>query len=168
VINTLETIFPREANNDYQGSPIAFYGFLPIVAMQAFSACVHYFTYDSGKIQIAGMIPFEGTPDPSGLIFALGANAGAWELIILAIYGIVLWRYRNLIPLVFTLAIAKSLLGFGNTFLHPIDPAYFEHTPPALIVRLPRLGFEVLMLFLAVRQPTKSPAPAAVLPDHGH
>lgn len=167
MIKTLETIFPREASNDYRGSRIALYGFLPVVAIQTFSACVHYFTYDSGKVQIAGMIPFDGTPDPSGLIFALGANAGAWELIILAIYGVVLWRYRNLIPLMFALAIAKSLLGFGNTCLHPIDPAYFEHTPPALIVRLPRLGFELLMLLLAVRQPAKSPAPAVVIPDHG-
>ena len=155
-MNISEIIFLRQANNEYLGSPIAFYGFLLIVATQAFSACVHYFTYDSGKVQIAGLMPLEGTPDPSGLIFALGANAGAWELIILAIYGVVLWRYRSLIPLMFVLAITKSLLGFGNSLLHPLDPAYFEHTPPALIARVPRFVFELVMLFLAVRQPQKN------------
>ena len=161
-MNFFETVFPRQANNDYKGSPIAFYGFLLVVATQSFSGLVHYFTYDSGKVQIAGLMPLQGTPDPSGLIFALSANAGAWELIILAIYGVVLWRYRSLIPLMFVLAIAKSLLGFGNTFLHPLDPAYFEHTPPALIARVPRSVFELVMLFLAVRRPSKN----AVMADN--
>ena len=104
--SALETIFPRQASNDYRGGPVPFYGFLLVIAQHAFSACVHYFTYDSGKVQIAGMIPFEGTPDPNALVFALGGNAGAWELIILMLYGIVLWRYRNLIPLMFALVIA--------------------------------------------------------------
>lgn len=124
-----------------------------MIAQHAFSACVHYFTYDSGKVSIAGMIPFEGTPDPNAVIFAFGANAGAWELIILMLYGIVLWRYRNLIPLMFALVIAISLLRYGNGILHPIGPEYFEHTPPAWIVALPKLLFAVLMLFLCVRQP---------------
>ena len=158
--NVLETIFPQAANNDYRGSAVAFYGFLLVIAQQAFSACVHYFTYDSGKVQIAGMIPFEGTPDPDALIFALGANAGAWELIVLTVYGVVLWRYRNLIPLMFALVLAKSLLGFGNGILHPIGPEYFEHTPPAMIVELPMLLFAVVMLFLSMRQPARRPAHA--------
>ena len=156
--NILETIFPREANNDYQGSPIAFYGFLPIVAMQAFSACVHYFTYDSGKVQIAGMIPFEGTPDPDAMVFAMGGNAGSWELIILMLYGLVLWRYRNLIPLMFVVVISISLLRYGNGILHPIGPEYFEHTPPARIAALPRILFDGVMLLLAVRQSSRTPA----------
>ena len=96
-MNFFETVFPRQANNDYKGSPIAFYGFLLVVATQSFSGLVHYFTYDSGKVQIAGLMPLQGTPDPSGLIFALGANAGAWELIILAIYGVVSHHRYHLI-----------------------------------------------------------------------
>lgn len=156
--NTLESIFPKEANNDYRGRRIAIYGFLLVIAQQAFSSCVHYFTWDSGKVQIAGMIPFEGSPDPDGLIFALGANAGAWELIILAIYAIVLWRYRNLIPLMFALVLAKGFLGIGNRIMHPIDPAYFEHTPPAMIAAVPILLFAALMLVLSTHEPKTSPS----------
>lgn len=157
---TLETIFPPQASNDYRGGKLAFYGFLLVIAQHAFSACVHYFTYDSGKVQIAGMIPFEGTPDPNALLFAFGGNSGAWELIILMLYGIVLWRYRNLIPLMFALVIAISLLRYGNGILHPIGPEYFEHTPPALIAARPKLLFGVLMLFLSVRQSMRSPVGA--------
>ena len=36
--NSLETIFPRQANNDYRGGTVAFYGFLLIIAQHAFSA----------------------------------------------------------------------------------------------------------------------------------
>ena len=159
--NALETIFPRQANNDYRGGTVAFYGFLLVIATHAFSAIVHYFTYDSGKVQIAGMIPFEGTPDPDALIFAFGGNAGAWELIILMLYGLVLWRYRNLIPLMFVLVITIGLLKYGNGIMHPIGPEYFEHTPPARIAALPQLLFGVVMLLLAVRQSTRRPAHAA-------
>ena len=155
---TLEAIFPREVTNEYRGSRIAFYGYLLLMAQQAFSGIVHYFTYDSGKIQIAGMIPFEGDPSPNALIFAFGADAGAWELVMLTLWGIVLWRYRSLIPLMFVLAILKMVLGFGNLILHPISPEYFDHTPRALFVQTPALVFMVLMLFLSVRTPSGSPA----------
>ncbi len=66
MINILETIFPREANNDYQGSPIAFYGFLPIVAMQEFSACVHYFGDRTYKL------PSGTTSEPGRYVKSLG------------------------------------------------------------------------------------------------
>ena len=154
--SAFETIFPRQANNDYRGGAVAFCGFLLIVATHAFSAIVHYFTYDSGKIQIAGMIPFEGDPDPDALLFAFGANAGAWELIVLMLYGLVLWRYRNLIPLMFVLGIAIGLLNYGNGLLHPVGPEYFEHTPPARYAKLPQLVFPALMLLLSVWQSMRS------------
>jgi hypothetical protein len=159
--SALEAIFPRQANNDYRGGTVAFYGFLLVIAQHAFSACVHYFTYDAGRVQIAGMIPFEGTPDPNAVVFAFAGQAGAWELIILMLYGLVLWRYRNLIPLMFVVVIAISILGFGNGIIHPVGPEYFEHTPPGRIAALPKLLFAVLMLFLSVRRSTRSPAHAA-------
>ncbi len=151
--SALETIFPRQASNDYRGGPVPFYGFLLFVAQHAFSASVHYFKHDSGKVSIAGMVHFEGTPDPNEMVWAMGANAGMWELIILMLYGLVLWRYRNLIPLMFAFAITAAVLGLGVGIMHPIGPEYFEHTPPARIAALPMLLFAVLMLFLCVRQP---------------
>ena len=154
--SAFETIFPRQANNNYRGGAVAFYGFLFIVATHAFAATVHYFTYDSGKIQIAGMIPFEGNPNPKALIFAIGADAGAWELILLMIYGIVLWRYRNLVPLMFALGIVKGLLNYGNDALHHVGPEFFTHTPPARHVKTLVLFFPALMLLLSVRQSMRS------------
>jgi len=90
--SALETIFPREANNDYRGSRLAFYAYFLVIAQQAFNAFVHYFTHDSGKVQIAGMVHFEGDPDPNEMVWAMGASAGLWELIILGLFIVVLWR----------------------------------------------------------------------------
>jgi hypothetical protein len=107
------------------------------------------------------MIPFEGNPDPNALLFAFGANAGMWELIVLLLFGHVLWRYRNLIPLMFVVVILEGVLSYGGSILHPIGPEYFEYTPPARIAHLPKLLFGVLMLFLAVRHSTGGRAQAA-------
>ena len=159
--SALEAIVPRQASNDYRGGAVPFYGFLLLVAQHAFSAFVHYFKHDSGKVSIAGMIHFEGTPDPNEMVWAMGANAGMWELIILMLYGLVLWRYRNLIPLMFAFAIATAVLGLGVGIMHPLGPEYFEHTPPAKIVALPMVLFVVLMLFLSVRRSTRSRVDAA-------
>ena len=159
--SVLETIFPRQANNDYRGGAVPLGGFLLLAAQHAFSAFVHYFTHDSGKVSIAGMIHFEGNPDPNRVIWAMGANAGMWELIILMLYGLVLWRYRNLIPLMFVLSIVQCVLVYGLLIMHPLGPEYFEHTPPAKVVLLPKLLFDELMLFLAVRGSTGSAVRAA-------
>ena len=90
--STLQTIFPNEANNDYRGGKLALYVYFFVIAQQAFSSIVHYFTHDSGKVQIAGMIHFEGAPDPNEMVWAMGASAGLWELIILGLFIVVLWR----------------------------------------------------------------------------
>ncbi len=147
----LERVFPRAANNDYRGSTVAFYGFVLVIAQQAFSATVHYFTHDSGKVQIAGMIHFEGDPDPNEMVWAMGASAGLWELIILGLFIVVLWRYRNLIPLMYVVVILEMVLSYGVTTMHPIGPEYFTSTPPAKIALLPKLVIGVVMLAITVR-----------------
>ncbi len=149
--STLETIFPREANNDYRGGRLAFYVYFLVVAQQAFSAIVHYFTHDSGKVQIAGMVHFEGDPDPNEMVWAMGASAGLWELIILGLFIVVLWRYRNLIPLMYVVVILEVVLSFGVTTMHAIGPEYFTSTPPAKIAFLPKLVLGVVMLAITVR-----------------
>ena len=35
--------------------------------------------------------------------------------------------------------------------LHPLDPFYYEHTPPGKLAGLPKLAFGVIMSVLAVR-----------------
>jgi len=158
--STLEPLFPRQANNDYRGGKLPLYVYYLVIAQQAFSSVVHYFTHDSGKVRIAGMIHFEGEPDPNEMVWAIGAVAGVSELIILGLFLVVLWRYRNLIPLMFLVVVLEGILRYGVTVMHPIGPEYFVGTPPAKVALLPKLFVGAVMLVVSVRNSRHGEAPA--------
>ena len=150
--SVLEVILPRQANNDYRGGAIAFVGFCILLAQKLFSGTVHLLKHDSGKNSIGGMIRFEGIPDPNEAIYAVGAIGGTHEMLFVLLYVVVLWRYRNLIPLMFSFTIVEMSLRLLVGMLHPLGAEYFEHEPPARLAMLPTLLFAALMLFLAVRR----------------
>ena len=153
-----KVLFPEQANNDYRGGALPFWGFCLLFAAEIFSAWVHLLLPDSGKNLIGGMIQFQGTPDPNAVIYALGATSGANEMLLVIIFGVVLWRYRNLIPFLLLLLAVEQVLRLLVSGLHPIGSEYFEHIPPAKIAMVPRLIFSSLMLLLAVRTTSKAEA----------
>jgi Gpi18-like mannosyltransferase len=83
------------------------------------------------------MIRFEGSPDPNEVIYAIGLLSGANEVLLAILFALVLWRYRNLIPLIFGFVIAESLTRLVVQTLHPVGPEYFLHTPTARLVLYP-------------------------------
>ena len=150
--SVLEVLVPKQANNDYRGGAIPFYGFCLLFAQNIFSSTVHLWKHDSGKNSIGGMVRFEGTPDPNEVIYAFGALAGAYETLFVLLWVLVLWRYRNLIPLMLGFVLMEMLLRVVVRTLHPLGPEYFEHTAPATLALVPILLFSALMLFLAIRR----------------
>ena len=155
--SVLEILLPKQANNDYRGGAIPFYGFCLLLAQKVFSSSVHLLKHDSGKNSIGGMIRFEGMPDPNEAIYAIGSVSGANEMLLVLLFVLVLWRYRNLIPLMFGFVVVEMLLRLVVRTLHPLGPDYFEHTPPATLAWLPILLFSALMLFLSIHRSTKHP-----------
>jgi len=153
--SVVEILLPKQANNDYRGGAVPFYGFCLLFAQDIFSATVHLLFPDSGKNSIGGMIRFEGVPDPNAVVYAIGSVSGASEMLLVLLFALVLWRYRNLIPLMFVFVIGETLLRLVVQTLHPIGPEYFEHTPPAKLALFPVMLFSAVMLFLAVRQSAK-------------
>lgn len=153
--SALEVILPAEANNDYRSGAVVFYGFCLAVAVMLFRSTVHFLAPDSGVNSIASIIRFEGDPDPNNLIYLFSANGGTVQMLWVILCGIVLWRYRNLIPLMFAFLVVESCFGFVVSTLHPLDPIYYEHTPPGKLGAVPKLAFAVTMLFLAVRHGPK-------------
>ncbi len=152
--SALDVILPRQANNDYRGGAVPLYGFCLLAATSLFSSTVHFLKDDSGVNSIASIIVFEGTPDPNNIIYMFSAVRGLTQMLFVMLYGLVLWRYRNLIPLMLAFMIVESCFGFVVTSLHPLTPEYYEHTPPGMVARVPKLLFAALMLFLAVRRST--------------
>ena len=147
----LEVLFPRQANNDYRGGAVPFYGFCLISAVMLFRSTVHFLKPDSGVNSIASIMIFDGTPDPNNIIYMFSAIGGMHQMLWVMFYGLVLVRYRNLIPLMFAFMVVEGFFGFIVTTMHPLTPEYFEHTPPGKLASWPKLLYCAGMLFASVR-----------------
>ncbi len=148
----LDVILPAEASNDYRSGRVPLYGYCFMVAVMLFRASVHFLKPDSGVNSIASIMVFEGDPDPNNIIYLFSADAGMVQTLWVMLYGIVLWRYRSLIPLMLALMFVWMLFGVVLTTMHPLTPEYFERTPPAMLVRVPKFLLIGGLLFLAVRK----------------
>lgn len=150
----IDVVLPRGLTNEYRGGPIPFGGFCLFFATQIFSSTVHLLKADSGVNSIASIIvfPFEGPADPNNIIYLFSSVGGVSQMMFTILYALVLWRYRSLIPLMLGFMLLEALLGIVVTTLHPLTPEYFEHTPPAMMLRLPKLIVLPTLLFMAIHR----------------
>ena len=151
-MTALDVLLPRTANNGYGGGRVPLYFFYALTAMVTFRSLVHFVKDDSGVNSIASILVFSGTPDPNNVVYMFSALWGSQQVIMLMVYLIVLLRYRNLIPLMWTLMVVEVFFRLAVGAMHPLTPEYYEHTPPAMLARVPVLVFNAVMLFLAVRR----------------
>jgi len=57
-----EKLFPRQANNDYQGYAIAQYGFYVLIAIYTFRSFVHFLAEDGAVNSIASLFSKTALP----------------------------------------------------------------------------------------------------------
>ena len=72
-------------------------------------------------------------------------------MIMVILYGIVLWRYRNLVPLMWALMIVEVAFRLVSGSIHPLTEEYYLRTPPGKLGQLPLLVVSGLTLWLSVR-----------------
>ena len=147
----LERIRPRQANNDYSGSPIALWAFWLLMVPLTFRSFVHFLKDDSGVNSIATIMTFPGTPDPNVVIYMFSSAWGSQQLIMLLVYFVVLLRYRTLLPLMYVLFILENVFRLVVGMLHPLTAEYFERTPPGQPGTFLFLAVGVIMLLLSLR-----------------
>ena len=145
-----EGLLPREANNDYRGSPIALYTFCVLTAIVLGRSLIHFFKSDSGVNSIATFITFSGDPDPNRLIYMFSALWGTQQLLTVFVFAVVLLRYRNLLPLMYVLLILEACFRMTVGALHPVGEEYYLRTPPGKLANLPLLFVSGLMLYLSL------------------
>lgn len=150
-MSPMNRIFPANANNDYRGSPIAFYGLCLFAAMFTFRSLVHYFKEDGGANSIASIITFPGSPDPDHIIYLVFSLWGSQQIVTLCILLLVLVRYRTLIPFMLLMLVLEQVLRIGAGVLHPLTPEYYERTPPGVRANLPLLLIAMTLLALSLR-----------------
>lgn len=144
-------IFPRQANNDYQGSKIALYAFVLLCLPLTFRGFVHFLKDDGGINSIASIMTFPGTPDPDTVVHLFASLWGNQQLITLLLYVVVLLRYRNLLPLLWITVILENLFRWVSGSLHPLSESYYEHVPPGSYGTTITFVLGVVMLYLSLR-----------------
>jgi hypothetical protein len=158
-MSVMETLLPRQASNDYRGPKLPLYVFWLLMPVLAFRGFVHFLKDDSGVNSIATIVTFAGDPDPNRVVYMYSALWGSQQVVMLLFYGVVLLRYRNLLPLMYVLFALEVVFRMVVGTLHPLTEEFYLRTPPGKIGNLPMLALAASMLLLSLR--TAGPTPAA-------
>ena len=157
-MSVIERLFPQQANNNYQGSPIAQYVFYVLMAIYSFRSIVHFTTEDGGINKIDSIVIFplvetaKGTIDPNNVIYLFASLWGSSQILMLLIFFVCMWRYRNLLPLLWLTVVIEIPMRMIAGTLHPLDASYYEYVPPGSAGNLPLLASACIMLVLSLRQ----------------
>lgn len=144
----LDVLFPRTASNDYRGHPIALWVFVAITLVTWARSLIHILRFDGGAESIA-TIPLEQySPEAAAAVVMTFALWGLSQLLLGGVYATVLWRYRNLLPLMYLLLVIEYIGRFAIGAWKPVETLA---VPPGATANLvfPILG--AVMLFFATR-----------------
>ncbi len=136
---------------DYRGCPIAFWAFCLFMLPMIFRGLVHFLKDDSGVQSIATIVAFQGTPDPNNVVYLYSSLWGSQQLLMVGIYLLVIFRYRNLLPLMWAIVAVEVLMRLTAGTLHPLTADYYLRTPPGKLLNLPLLAVALVMLALSLR-----------------
>ena len=103
----MNKILPREIKNIYQGHPIAFWGFIAFLALMTWRSIIHLAYQEYGLHQIANFNLISGDPDPMPLIYLFFSLWGLAQLIFCLFCWVVVFRYKELISLMYILFISE-------------------------------------------------------------
>lgn len=144
----LEQIFPKQADNTYQGHPIAKWVFILLTAKAIMAGLIHMFSADGGAQSIASITLDNFTPGGADTVITIFALWGLSQLMIGLINMVVIWRYQALIPmmwLVFLIEYTMRKLSF--LFTPGVASA---NTPPGAVLDYVLLPLALVMLVLSL------------------
>jgi hypothetical protein len=146
MVNTIfdmSMLFPKEQNN-YTGPSIAIWFLTLINIVGTARSLIHIFFRDSGAQSIATMNLNVG--GGKNIVTLLGQWGGA-QLIMSFIIWIVLWRYREFIPLMITEVVIEQLL---RILIGRMKPTITAHAPPGRLGSFIILPLATIMLIISL------------------
>jgi hypothetical protein len=144
----LEHLFPQNKTNTYRGNPIAKWVFIMLTIVTIARSLVHMFSSDGGAQSIA-TIPLDSfSINGADAVITIFALWGLSQLLIGILYGIVLWRYQALIPLMYLLMIFEYGM---RIVLGAIKPIETTGTAPGSIFSAIMVPLTIFMLVLSLR-----------------
>ena len=149
----LERLFPRSANNDFRGHPAALWLLAAIAVVTWVRSLIHLFRADGGAQSIATIPLDQYTPEGAAAVVMVFALWGRSQLLLAAVLTLVLWRYRNLVPLMYLLLFAEYA---GRLLIGIWKPVETLSRPPGAVANMvfPVLSAGMLWLSTRTRRPT--------------
>lgn len=141
----LYRLFPKSADNQYNGSKLAMWVFLLIALTSTARSCIHMLAPDGGAGSIAGLDLSSG--GAANIIFAFGLW-GLSQLIYAFIQLLVALRYKTLIPFMYLVLTFETA---GRMAVGVLKPPVLLHTPPGGAANYIILPLAILMLVLSLR-----------------
>ena len=106
----MNKILPKEIKNIYQGHPIAFWGFIAFLALMTWRSIIHLGYQEYGLHQIANFNLIAGDPDPMPVIYLFFSLWGLAQLIFCLVCWVMVFRYKELISLMYILFISEWVI----------------------------------------------------------
>lgn len=151
-------LFPAQANNDYRGYNIAILLLGIAIALRLLMAYAALFD-THGMVQDADSIPIDswGTNAANSFLY-ITKLLGLDHLMLTVVAIVILLRWRNLIPLAFTLLLAEQLGRFALKLTNPIPRTGISYVPvdPNLVI----IAALLIGLALSLSSPRTKAKPA--------
>jgi hypothetical protein len=118
-----------------------------------FSAYMHFLQPQYAANEIGNIIVFESIPDPNHIIYMAFSLWGLQQVSFVILNVIILFSYRNLIPLMYTLWIFTWLMRpLVVSRLYPLTSEYTSGITPGKAGLPFILSYLLVMLIMSLRQ----------------
>ena len=144
----LERLFPQSANNDYRGHPAAVWMLIAIAVVTWARSLIHVFRADGGAQSIATIPLDQYTPEGAAAVVMVFALWGLSQLLLAVVLTVVLWRYRNLVPLMYLLLFSEYV---GRLLIGMWKPVETLSRPPGAVANIAFPLLSAAMLWLSTR-----------------
>ena len=142
-------IFPKQLNNNYNGSLFSKYIFILLTVITVIRSLVHMFFLDGGAQSIAS-IPLDTYSVPAmNVVVLIFSFWGSSQLLISFIYILAIFRYQNMIPILYILMFLEYLIRFVFGHLKPI---ILTDIAPGSIANEVMIPLTIFLLYLSLRE----------------
>lgn len=142
-------LFPKTIDDSYKGNKISLYFFYLLTIGTIGRSLVHLFASDGGAQSIA-TIPLNSYPEEAAqVVIHIFAEWGLMQLLFGIFYAIVIWRYKSLIPLMYSFILTEYS---GRLFLSVYKPIVLEGIAPGGVGNYLMIPVALLMLLLSLQK----------------
>jgi hypothetical protein len=156
----LSRIFPRRFDNEFPGSRLAIWLFVPLVFMKFMMGFNSVFLTRFVAVSADGLDLAAYGPRGAEAVLSMYVPLGL-SMMLLALIGMAaLVRYRSMIPFLYLVLLVQQVAGKGLATLHPIGRSGPASTHTASAFVLAALGVTLVGFVLSLWSPSR-PQPVA-------